>query len=87
MDQPGKAAKPTRGQPNREISVSLSPFAPENLVSQDVFGRPVPLFLHPQAEPSATVPCLIRAYYSVQACTCTRYVFFLKTPNSPIALT
>ena len=36
-------ANPVRGQLNREKYVSLlSPFAPENLVSQDSFGRPVP---------------------------------------------
>ena len=42
-DQPGKVANPARGQLNREkVIVSLSPFAPENLVSRDGFGRPVP---------------------------------------------
>ena len=34
MDQPGRVVNPARGQPN--------PFAPENLVSRDGFGRPVP---------------------------------------------
>ena len=42
MDQPGKAADPARGQLNRENIFSCVPFAPENLVSQDRFGRPVP---------------------------------------------
>ena len=43
MDQPGKVANPARGQLNREISISLSAFAPENLVSRDGFGSsPVP---------------------------------------------
>ena len=39
-----EVAKPARGQLNREIDISLSPppFAPENLVSRDGFGRPVP---------------------------------------------
>ena len=42
-DQPGKVANPARGQLNRENScISLSPFAPENLVSRDGFGGPVP---------------------------------------------
>ena len=45
-DQPGKVANPARGQLNREMwgkmDISLSLFAPENLVSQDVFGSPVP---------------------------------------------
>ena len=43
MDQLGKVANPALGQLNREKNTSLSPFAPENLVSRDGFGRPVPL--------------------------------------------
>ena len=43
MDQPGKTANYARGQLNTgEMSISLSPFASENLVSRDGFGRPVP---------------------------------------------
>ena len=43
MDQLGKVANPARGQLNREkMNISLSAFAPENLVSQDRFGSPVP---------------------------------------------
>ena len=42
MDQPGMVANPAHGQLNREINSSLSPFAPENLVLRDGFGRPVP---------------------------------------------
>ena len=45
MDQPGKVANPARGQLNKEneyFNISLSPFAPENLVSRDGFGSPVP---------------------------------------------
>ena len=42
MDQPGKVANPSRGQLNREMDISVSPFAPESLVSPDGFGRPVP---------------------------------------------
>ena len=41
-DQPGKAANPARGQLNRENVFSLSPFAPESLVSRDGFGSPLP---------------------------------------------
>ena len=44
-DQPDKAANPARGQLNREndtVCFSLSPFAPENLVSRDGFGNPAP---------------------------------------------
>ena len=38
------------------MNYSLSPFAPENLVSRDVFGSPVPsrsAYLHTQAESGA----------------------------------
>ena len=42
MDQPGKVDNPARGQLNRENYLFLSPFAPENLVSRDGFGSPVP---------------------------------------------
>ena len=56
-DQPGKAANPARGQLNRETEYfSLSAFAPENLVSRDGFGSPVPrqsAHLHTQAESNA----------------------------------
>ena len=51
MDQTGKVANPARGQLNKE-----SPFAPENLVSRDGFGSPVPrqpAHLHIQAESGA----------------------------------
>ena len=52
-DQPGKVANPTCGQLNREHDFSLVPFAPENLVSRNGFGGPVPCqpaHLHTQAE-------------------------------------
>ena len=42
IDQPGKVANSTRGQLNRKMNFSLSPFAPENLVSRDGFDSPVP---------------------------------------------
>ena len=44
MDQTGKVANPACGQLNRKAYIFpvLSPFAPENLISQDRFGRPVP---------------------------------------------
>ena len=42
MDQPFKVANPARGQLNRKMNISLSPFGPENLVSRDGFDRPVP---------------------------------------------
>ena len=41
MDQPGKVANPALGQLNRE-NISLSAFAPENLITRDEFGSPVP---------------------------------------------
>ena len=52
-DQPGKVANPARGQLNRKMNFSLFPFAPENLVSRDRFGSPVPrqpAHLNTQAE-------------------------------------
>ena len=58
-DQPGKVANPARGQLNRENDFSLSPFAPEHLVSQDGFGSPAPCqpaHLHTQAEYDAYLP-------------------------------
>ena len=42
MDQPGKVANLARGQLNSEMNISLSAFAPENLVSRDGFCSPVP---------------------------------------------
>ena len=57
MDQPGKVASPARGQLNPEkMDISLSAFVPENLVSRDGFGSPVPrqpAHLHTQAESGA----------------------------------
>ena len=41
MEQPGKVTNPARGQLNRKMFFSLSPFAPENLVSRDA-GSAVP---------------------------------------------
>ena len=42
-DQPGKVANPARGELNRKnMNISLPAFAPENLVSRDGFGSPVP---------------------------------------------
>ena len=55
MDQPGKVANPARRQLNRKKK-SLSPYAPENVVSRDGFSRPVPrqpAHLHSQAESGA----------------------------------
>ena len=56
IDQPGKVVKPARDQLNRENDISLSAFAPENLVSRDGFGSLVPrqpAHLHTQAESGA----------------------------------
>ena len=56
MDQPGKVASPARGRLNRKNEYSLSAFVPENLVSRDGFGSPVPrqpAHLHTQAESGA----------------------------------
>ena len=57
LDQPGKVANPARGQLYRKNNIFLSAFAPENLVSRDVFGSsPVlrrPAHLHTQPESGA----------------------------------
>ena len=56
MDQPGKVANPAHGQLNRGNNIPLSAFVPENLVSRDGFGSPVPrqpAHLHTQAESGA----------------------------------
>ena len=56
MYQPGKVANPARGQLNRKNNIPLSPCVPENLVSRDGFGGPVPRHpapFHTQAEPGA----------------------------------
>ena len=56
MDQPGKVANPARGQLHRKMNISLFAFVPENLVSRDGFGSPVPrqpAHLHTQAESGA----------------------------------
>ena len=44
IHQHGVVTNPDRGELNKNIYIyiSLSPFAPENLVSRDVFGLPVP---------------------------------------------
>ena len=39
MNQPGKLANPARGQLNREVNISLSPYVTENLVSSAVPSR------------------------------------------------
>ena len=55
MDQPGKVANPACGQLSRENEY-VSAFAPENLVSRDGFGSPVPrqpAYLHTRAESGA----------------------------------
>ena len=56
MHQLGKAANPARSQLNRDMNIALSAFAPENLVSRDGFGSPVPrqpVHLQTQAESGA----------------------------------
>ena len=61
--QPGKVANPGRSQLNREMFFPLSPFGPENLVSRDGFGSPVPrppAHLHTQAESGAYLRCSSR---------------------------
>ena len=57
IDQPSKVSNPARGQLNRENKyLYLSVFVPENLVSRDGLGSPVPrqpTHLHTQAESGA----------------------------------
>ena len=56
MDQPAKVASTAQVQLNRKMNISLSTFVPENLVSRDEFGSPVPrqpAHLHTQAESCA----------------------------------
>ena len=56
IDQPGKVANPACGQLNREKKKFRSAFVPENLVSRDGFGNPVPpqpAHFHTQAESCA----------------------------------
>ena len=58
VDQPGKVANPARGQLTGKMNISLSAFAPENLVSRDGFDSPVPrqpAHLHTQAESGAYI--------------------------------
>ena len=52
MEQQDAVANPARCQLNRKKCFSLSPFAPEDLVSRDRFGRPV---LHQSAHSSISV--------------------------------
>ena len=52
MDLPGKVANPARGRLDRENNISPSAFAPENLVSRDGFGSPVP------RQPAMSIPRL-----------------------------
>ena len=57
IDQPGKVANPAHVLScTGKMNISLSTFAPENLVSRDGFGSPVPrqpARLHTQAESDA----------------------------------
>ena len=52
----GKCYQPQKSLPRRALEFSLSPFAPESLVSRDGFGSPgprQPVHLHTQAESGA----------------------------------
>ena len=44
MDQPGMVANPALvvSSTGKKVNLSLSSFAPENLVSRDGLGRPIP---------------------------------------------
>ena len=62
MDQPGKVANPASGQLNWENYFSLSPFAPENLVSRDGFGSHILHILHTTYEYLLREVCVIVKY-------------------------
>ena len=56
MDRSGKVANPTRGQLSRKTNLSISLFAPENLVSRNGFNRTIRdslFFFRAQAESGA----------------------------------
>ena len=64
------------------MNISLSRFAPENLVSRDGFGRPVPLqpaHFHTQAKSSFYIPYEISPDFrgGVCACVCVFFPFIL----------
>ena len=74
MDQPGMIVNPARGlgQLNTKINQSLSPFAPENLVSRDSFGRPIPC--QPAQSPhSGSIWCLLTGFLPLSATASNRH--------------
>ena len=81
MDQPGKVANPARGQLGKENEniLSLSPFTPDNLVSRDGFGSPVPrkpAHLRTQAE--SGIMCMVITLLLVSIHTFSVLSFQLK---------
>ena len=67
------------------MNISLSAFAPKNLVSRDGFGSPVPrqrAHLHTQAESGAYLRDSSRVPRRRPLCTCTveKAVFSFKNP-------
>ena len=78
MDQPAEVANPARGQLKRETKNSMSPFAPENLVSRDGFRDPVPCkpaHRHTQAESDAYLRDSSRVPWSHPFIYLNRYEF------------
>ena len=66
LDRPGKVANPARGQLKRETHISLSLYAPENLVSRDGFGRPN--LRQPAHSPhSGSIWCLLTGFLPISA--------------------
>ena len=66
------------------MSSSLSPFAPENLVSRDGFGIPIPLqpaHLHTQADSGAY---LITGFLPSSAAASMYYRYILCTMNAAV---
>ena len=66
MDQPGKVANPARGQLNRKICISMSPFAPEHLVSRDGLGGPDPSQSE-HSPHSGWIWCLLAGFLPISA--------------------
>ena len=89
-DQPGKVANPARGQLNRinEYSPVRVQFVPENLVSRDGFGSPVPrqpAHLHTQAESGAylRVSSRVPLYkYDLDLTSLLQYVLYIMSSYS-----
>ena len=67
MDQPGKVANPARGQLKGEDEYfHVSTFAPDNFVSRDGFGRPIPHQLV-NSPYSGLIWCILTGFLPISA--------------------